>query len=211
MLIQDKVIDFINKVDEKTPTPGGGSVSALASSIGTALVGMVSHLTIDKKKFLNLDEDIKTKFNETIEFMGRIKNRLATLVDKDSEAYNLVSNAFKLPRKTDEEKAFRKEEIEKATLEAIKAPYEIAAISAEALRQMEHIVPYGNVNTISDLGVATLLLAAGGEGACMNVLINLPGLSDEGLKTKFKNDVDKLLKEYTQFKNTYLKVVYENL
>lgn len=211
MLIENSIKDFINKIDEKTPTPGGGSVSALASSMGAALVGMVSHLTIEKKKFLNLDEEIQKKFNETIDFMRRLKNRLATLVDKDSQAYDLVSNAYKLPKDTDEEKRIRTEAIEKGTLEAIKAPYEVAAISLEALNQLKHIVPYGNINTVSDLGVATLLLAAGGEGACMNVLINLPGLSDEELKSKFEKDVIEFIKSYDNLKKEYLKTIYEKI
>lgn len=107
-LIDMKVIDFSNEVDSKSPAPGGGSVAALASNIGISLGRMMGNLSFGKKKFEALDEDIKKEFKEKFEKLGSIRDNLLELVDKDTESFNEVMKAFKLPKETDEQKSIRK-------------------------------------------------------------------------------------------------------
>lgn len=206
-LIDLKTIDFINEIDSQKPAPGGGSVSALLSTLGVSLARMVGHLSVGKKKFLKLDQDIQNEFNEHLNHLLVIKEELIQLIDKDTEAFNLIMKAYQLPK----EDANRTKAIEDATLEAIKVPYRVAQISYEALELLSYILAYGNKQTISDLGVSTLSLASGIEGALMNVLINIPGLSDEKQKNLYQQEAKTILKATESLKTNILNLVYEQL
>lgn len=211
MLKELTVTNFINEVDSKSPAPGGGSVSALASSLGFGLTRMVGHLTIGKKKFKALDESIQERFNQIIASFEGMKEEMITLIDKDTDAFNLIMAAFKLPKETDEEKTTRSKKIEEGTLEAIKVPFRVAELSLEALRQLDYILKYGNKNTLSDLGVSTLLLHAGLEGAIMNVKINIPGISDEDTKAYYTQHAQSMLNEAIKIKKVILEVIHSKL
>lgn len=206
-LIDLKIIDFIHEIDSNKPAPGGGSVSALLSALGVSLARMVGHLSVVKKKFLKLDQEIQNTFNNHLAHLLIIKDELTELIDKDTEAFNLIMKAYQLPK----EDANRNKAIEDATLEAIKVPYRVAQISYEALELLSYILAYGNKQTISDLGVSTLSLASGIEGALMNVLINIPGLSDEKQKNLYQQEAKTILKATESLKTNILNLVYEQL
>lgn len=211
MLRELKVTEFVNEVDSKSPAPGGGSVSALASSLGVALSRMVGHLSVGKKKFRALDEEIQTTFKDIIESFEAIKEELVLLIDKDTDAFNLIMAAFKLPKETEEDKRIRLEKIEEGTLEAIKVPLEVAELSLKAMKHLDYILKYGNKNTLSDLGVSTLLLKAGLEGAILNVKINLPGISDETVKENYETKATNILREASKIKKVILDTVHSSL
>lgn len=211
MLKDLSVEQFINEVDSKSPAPGGGSVSALSSSLGIALAKMVGHLTIGKKKFKALDEDVQDRFNNALHILNGIKDQMIELIDKDTEAFNLIMAAFSLPKETEEEKTHRLEQIELGTLEAIKVPYRIAELSYTAMQQLEMVLKYGNKNALSDLGVSTLLLQAGLEGAILNVKINLPGISDEEVKHFYTEESKRLLQESIKIKKVIVDIVHSKL
>lgn len=207
-LIDLRINEFINEVDSNSPAPGGGSVSALISSLGVSLARMVGHLSVSKKKFRNLDQEIQDEFNNHLDHLLVIKDELSSLIDKDTEAFNKIMSAFQIPK---EEADIRKRAIEAATLEAIKVPYKVSTISFKALEMLSFILAYGNKQTVSDLGVAALSLATGIEGASLNVLINLPGLSDEEQINMYKTEMKALLKETQLLKQNILNLVYEQL
>jgi formiminotetrahydrofolate cyclodeaminase len=186
MLVDMTVKDFINEVDSKSPAPGGGSVSALASGLGASLAGMVGHLTVGKKKFKALDEETQVEFNQAFQSLVELKEVFIKLVDEDTQSFNLFMDAMALPKSTDEEKAIRRQAMEDGTLEAIKVPHKIATTSLKALKLLEVIIKNGNKNALSDIGVGALLLHSGLEGAILNVKINLPGLSDEAVVADYK-------------------------
>jgi len=206
-----KITEFINEVDSKSPAPGGGSVSALASSLGVALSRMVGHLSVGKKKFKALDEEIQVEFRNTIESLEAIKEELVDLIDKDTEAFNLIMAAFKLPKETTEEKAHRSLKIEEGTLEAIKVPYRVAEISLDAVSKFKIIKQYGNKNTLSDLGVSTLMLSAGIDGALMNVKINLPGITDEETKAFYTKNVNDIYETNHQLRDEIVEDIFSKL
>ena len=210
-LIEMKVIEFINEVDSKAVTPGGGSVSALASSLGIALTRMVGHLSVGKKKFRALDEEIQNKFKSIIESFEAMKIEMIDLIDKDTEAFNLIMAAFKLPKETDEDKKRRSLKIEEGTLEAIKVPYRVAELSLEAMINLDYILKYGNRNTLSDLGVSALLLKAGLEGAILNVKINIPGISNEEIRNHYLTKSQEILNQASRIKKVILDVVHNKL
>jgi formiminotetrahydrofolate cyclodeaminase len=210
-LIDLKVTDFVNEVDKKSATPGGGSVSALASSLGLALTKMVGHLTIGKKKFLALDEDTQSEFNDILDTFGKYKEEMISLIDQDTAAYNLVMGAFKLPKETQEEQTVRNQEIQKATLVAIETPYRIAVLSLEALKDLDFILSYGNKNALSDLGVSALMLYAGVEGSLLNVKINLSGLDDQEIAEDYAKKVKSMLFEARELRQDILGKVHDKL
>lgn len=196
-LINMKVIDFINEVDSNSPAPGGGSVSALVSSLGASLARMVGHLSLGKKKYLELSEDIRCNFEVCFYKLDLINKALLDIVDKDTENFNLVMQAFKLPKTSNEEILIRDSEIERATILATETPLKIAELSLDILELLPIFVKYGNKNAISDAGVAALLATAGGKGGIYNVKINLPGIKNTILSRELLNQCTNILEKIT--------------
>ncbi|HAX03619.1 MAG: hypothetical protein A2Y45_09130 [Tenericutes bacterium GWC2_34_14] len=210
-LIDLSVQSFIHEVDSKSPAPGGGSVSALMSAMGVALMRMVGHLSVDKKKFLALDSKIQFEFKDVVESLEVVKEEFMHLIDQDTEAFNLIVKAYQMPKNTEEEITMRKEKIQEGTMKAIMVPLKVATLSLSALHQFDYILTYGNKQTISDLGVATLSLSSGALGAIMNVMINLPGLDDEIAKKQFLFQVEDLKHKVEEAREDLLKKVYLSL
>jgi formiminotetrahydrofolate cyclodeaminase len=210
-LIDLSVKQFVDTVDSKSPAPGGGSVSSLMSSMGVALARMVGHLTVDKKKFIALDPTIQFEFKDVIQSLETIKFGLMQSIDLDTEAFNLIMDAYKMPKETDEEKRIRNLKIQEGTLEAIMVPLKVATLSLSALHQFDYIITYGNKQTISDLGVSVLALSSGAFGALMNVMINLPGLEDEIARHQYQIQVDNLMEQVTSSRDQLLEKVYLSL
>ncbi len=202
-LIDRSIVDFIAELDSSSPAPGGGSVSALSSALGVALVRMVGHLSVSKKRFMKLDQAIQDEFKRTIFELENKRKRLEELVDLDTKAFDRIMAAIKLPKETDREQRVRNKELEEATIEAINVPLEVAQVSIRALQSIERIMRHGNKQAISDLGVAALMLSSGVEGACLNVLINLPGLSDEALKQTYRQEAKKMIERAHTHRDTY--------
>lgn len=209
-LIDLNLKEFNNEIDSASPAPGGGSVSALASSIGVSLSRMVGHLTVGKKKFRALDDEVQMKFKDIEEEYLHIKNELISLVDKDTDAFNLIMAGFKFPKETDEQKKVRKQKILEGTIEAIKVPYRVAELSFNALKNMEYILKYGNKNTLSDIGVSTLMIYTGLEGAILNVKINIPGLVDQSMIDEYASSVEKMLSGAKEIKNMILNKIHNS-
>lgn len=199
-LVEMDVIKFLNEVDSNSPAPGGGSVAALASSLGVSLGRMVAHLSFGKKKYEANSDEAKAAFVKNFDELLKIKDELNILIDKDSEAYNTVMAAFKLPKETDEEKAIRNAEIQKCTKFAIQTPYDIVVLSGKAISLLGTILEYGNQNAITDIGVGTMLLMTGLEGGILNVKVNLSSIKDQEY-------VQKISKEIAEIKATAAKEV----
>jgi len=190
-LINRQVRDFVDEVSRKSPAPGGGSVAALSGSLAAALSSMVSILTYKKKKYSEHEKEhieLGTKSQE-------IKDRLKILVDEDTNAFNLLREAGKLPKKTKEQKEERKKVMEEATKYAAEVPLKIMSNCIEALKIADRVSEIGNINSISDVGVAGCMGKAGAEGAYLNVKINLSGIKDEKFKKEILQKADKKLEE----------------
>ena len=188
-LVELDVLKFLDVVDSNSPPPGGGSVSALASSLGASLARMVAHLSFGKKKYEALPDDVKAKFVANFDELLKIKNELNDLIDRDSEAYNTVMAAYKLPKETDEEKAARNTEIQKSLKYAIQTPYDIVVLSGKAISLLGEILANGNQNAITDIGVGTMLLMVGLEGGILNVKVNLTSIEDAAYVEKITKEI----------------------
>ncbi|MFA7507779.1 MAG: cyclodeaminase/cyclohydrolase family protein [Bacilli bacterium] len=207
-LIDLKVKQFIDEVDSNSPAPGGGSVSALLSVLGISLSKMVGHLSINKKKFLKLEESIQKTFKNNIIVLDNFKKELMPLIDADTESFNLIMKAYSLKKDSEEEIILRNKKIEAATIEAIKVPFRVAYLSLEALKVLDFILEYGNKQTISDLGVSVLALSSGIEGAIYNVMINLGSLKNERIISDYKEKSKDILNKTNIFKKSVLEKVY---
>lgn len=210
-LIDLKVVDFVNEVDSDSPAPGGGSVAALAGTLGASLIRMVGHLTVTKKKFLALPEANQCEFRNNIESLLKIKERLITLIDADTASFNQIMAAFQLPKATVEEIEYRNQTILKATLGAIEVPMEVASLCCDALQNLKSVLSDGNKNALSDLGVGTLMLYSGLEGAILNVEINLSGINDSNKTCYFREKCQKLLTTGIVIKDNILAKIHSRL
>jgi len=174
-LVEMKLTDFVRETASESPAPGGGSVAAYVGALGAALGTMVANLTSHKrgwdvrwKEFSEWAEKGKTDFEE-----------LLMMVDKDTEAFNQIMEAFKLPKETLAEILARKSAVQAATKNAIDVPFRVMQISYHAMEVLEEMVEIGNPNSVTDAGVGALCAATAVSGAYLNVLVNTSGFTDK--------------------------------
>lgn len=182
---------FVAEVASLSPAPGGGSVAALAGAEGFALLGMVARLTLGREKFASVEAEMK----KLLEMASVMQMRLLELVDEDTEGFTQVMAALALPKDSDGEKALRRAELEKATLNAAKVPLETARLCLEGLQRLPELLDGGNPNALSDMGVAALSLRTGLDGALYNVQINALGLKASGKKEELLRECQALRAE----------------
>ena len=165
---------FLKALASGTPTPGGGSASAYAASMAASLVLMVVRLTIGKKKYVEVEDEMRSIEQQAV----RLAEELTQAVAEDSSAFQAVMEAFRMPKETQGEKTRRLDSIQAATLYAAQVPLGVARKSLELLEITQKLVLHGNLNAISDAGSAAALAGAALSGAALNVRINAPGLDD---------------------------------
>lgn len=174
-LIDMTMADFVRETASDSPAPGGGSVAAFVGAIGTALGSMVANLSSHKRGW-----DIRWKeFSDWAEKGKLIHEELLKLVDKDTDAFNQIMEAFKLPRENAAEIAARKKAVQSATLDAIKIPFRVMQLSYESMELIEAMAETGNPNSVTDAGVGALCAATAVSGAYLNVLVNAVGITDK--------------------------------
>ena len=192
-LIEMKLKDFIEELSSDSPAPGGGSVAALAGALSSALSSMVCNLTIGKEKYKDVEYDME----KILDRVEDIRERFMELIDRDTEAFNRVMDAFKLPKNTEEEKKIRREKIQDALKGAALVPLETVRLCAEMIELCKEIAEKGNKNSITDVGVAAIMAKAGLESAILNVKINLKSINDEKFIESLLYEID-ILKSNTE-------------
>ncbi|MGY4105169.1 cyclodeaminase/cyclohydrolase family protein [Ignavigranum ruoffiae] len=197
-LVDLKVSEFVEVLGSDEPAPGGGSASALAGSMGIALTKMVTELTLGKKKYADFQDEIQKIHDQSVE----LQDKLVKAIDKDTEAFNEVAAVFEMPKETDEDKAKRREAMQKALKVAATTPLEVMELMVESLRVTSAAVGKSNTNAASDLGVAALNLKSGLQGAWLNVLINISGIKDQEFVNDFKAKGETILNEGTRLADT---------
>jgi glutamate formiminotransferase/formiminotetrahydrofolate cyclodeaminase len=169
---------FADAIASSEPTPGGGSAAAIAGALGVSLLMMVSGLNKTKG---NNDEE-RAGLSEARASLTSVRERLFTLADTDTEAYNKVVAAYRLPKSSDSEKDARKQAIQNGMRAATEAPLDILRTVVEAITHARRVAQYGNPSAASDVRVAIELLEAAASGAGANVEINLAALDDQAFK-----------------------------
>ncbi len=211
MFIDNSLREYIANVASGDPTPGGGSVSALVGSIGGALTNMVSKLTVGKKAYEGLSEEIKSQILVNSKEIEKLVEELSNIVDEDTKAFDKVMDAFKMPKETDEQKQARSRAVQEGYKIALEVPLRCATKCLRILELQEVFANYGNANAITDVGVGILLAYSGMEGALFNVTINLGSIKDEEFKKENEAKVNNLLNEGKRIKEELIKIVYKRL
>lgn len=194
-LIDMSLRQYNELLGSEQPAPGGGSTAALAGVLAASLTMMVVSLSIGKKSFESLDENIKLNFMEEYKNIKSIRKDLYQLTDDDTRAFNRFMEAIRMPKDTEERIKIRNEKIEEASIYALNIPLVTAGKCYSILLNQKYIALYGNKNAVSDVGVGCLLALAGLEGALLNVNINLPTIKDETIKNNASDKSKELLGE----------------
>jgi len=189
-LLTMSIREFANELSTDSPAPGGGSVAALSGALGSSLSSMVANLTYGKKGYEKAKGTIKKLALNT----QVLKDEFLDLIEKDTDAFNNVMDAFRLPKKTEEEKKRREEALEEATKKATLIPLEIMKKSISLLKLAEKAEKKGNQNSVSDAGVAAIMADAACDSAYLNVIINLGNIKDEEFKKTLKAEAEEIIK-----------------
>ena len=206
MLTALTITDLLNETASHSPAPGGGSVSALAASLGSALTSMVCRLTIGKKKYAEVQEEMESSLQKSEE----LRAQCTALIDEDTAAFNAVMAAYRLPKDTEEQRKRRSEEIQKATKSATLVPMKLMELCADALELVKVVAVKGNQNSLPDASVAALMLRAACEGAALNVRANLSGLQDASFTEQAKAKIRSFLEKSARSSRLVLDRIGEN-
>jgi len=206
-LIALRTEDFVHEVSRDTPAPGGGSIAALAGSIGAALASMVSNLTVGKKGYESVERDLLNLAEKAQD----VKDKLLKAVDADTDAFNAYMEARRLPQDTQEEKEIREQAIQDGLKEATHVPLNTAKLSYEALEIAAEAVQKGNVNSVTDAGVGAQIAFTGILGGIFNVLINLPPIKDKQFIEDMKSSCTDLEKKSTKILEETIRLVKEKI
>lgn len=191
MMLEMKTTEFLEELSSKAPVPGGGGASAAVGAFGAALGMMVANLTVGKKKYAAVEEEILAVLEE----LGKLRDRLVALTDRDAQAFEPLSRAYGLPKNTEEEKAAREKVMESALYDASVAPLEIMETVLASMDLLEVLGEKGSRLALSDVGVGILFAQAALEGASLNVFINTRLMKDRGRAEELNGRADRMIAE----------------
>jgi formiminotetrahydrofolate cyclodeaminase len=188
-LTDKPVTNFLDELASNAPAPGGGSVAALGGALGAALISMVCNLTLGKKGYEEVQGDIQGLLDQS----EALRHELTDLLEADVAAYTAYSQASKLPRETEQQKAERTRAVQAALVNATDVPMRIAEAAVKVIDLCMPTAEKGNKWAVSDAGVAVLMAEAALRSAALNVLINLGSIKDEAFVAQKRAYLDGLL------------------
>ena len=191
LLAERQVDDFTKVLASDAPAPGGGSAAALAGAVGAALTAMVCTLTAGRKKYAEHEEFVLGVQAEA----EALRVQFIDVMDRDTEAFLVISRAYGMPKATDEEKAERSSAIQAGLVECIKTPMEMMELSLRTVQLTDSLLGRFNTSSASDLGVGALSLRTAVQGAWLNVLINIGSLKDRELAESYRSKGEKLVQQ----------------
>lgn len=187
-LADKSCVDFANVLASKEPVPGGGGAAALAGALGAALCSMVGNFTVGKKKYAAVESDVK----EMLEKAKVLREQLLEQIDADAAAFAPLAKAYGIPKDDSSRDAI----LEEATLNACKAPREIAVLCCQTIDLLNEMLDKGSTMLISDVGCGALLCKAALESAAMNVFINTKALKNCAAARRIEAELGILLEKY---------------
>ena len=177
--------EFMAKTASNSPVPGGGSIAALSAAIAASLSEMVAHLTIGKKGYEALEEEMQEIAKNAFQY----RERLIRYIDKDSNAYNDVMAAFKLPKGTEQERNNREGAIQEALINATLVPLDVARDAFKIIELAGKVVQQGNKNAVTDAAVAVMMARTAALSALYNVKINLASIKDTNFVEEIREEI----------------------
>lgn len=202
-----KIEEFVEILASKAPVPGGGGASALTGAIGTALGGMVGNLTVGKKKYKDVEDEIREQMKKA----QQLQAELLTLIDKDAEAFEPLSKAYGLPKHTEEELAYRNQIMEEALVRASLVPLQIMETVSEAISILEVMAEKGSRIAVSDAGVGVQFCRAALLGASMNVLINTKLMKNREKAEELNQQCEKLIADGVKRADAVFEIVMASI
>ena len=203
MLVNRKITEYLEKAAAGTAVPGGGSVAALNGALAAGLTEMVANLTVGKKGYEAVEEDMKALAG----MASQLRNKLTAAIDQDADAYTEVMAAYKLPKTTDEETSLRKQKIQDAIKHAALVPLEVARDALAVIDLAGRAIRKGNKNAASDGAVAAMNARTAALAAIYNVKINLSSIQDHSFVEKLAQEVEDLQNQVTEKENEALSYV----
>ena len=207
MFRNKSIEEFIEVLSSKEPVPGGGGASAFAASMGTALASMVGNLTLGKKKYIDVQEDIKILQEKT----KVLTDELMNLIDEDAKVFLPLSKAYSLPSTTEEEKIYKDQIMEEALNIASSVPVKIMEKSHQMLLLLDEYADKGSKIAISDVAVSAVMLKAAISGASVNVYINTKMMKDRTVADKLNSYCDELIQKGTKLADEIFERVEKKL
>ena len=187
----DSIEKFLTELASAAPTPGGGGAAAISGAMGAALVSMVCNLTIGKKKYVEVEAELK----DVLAKSEGLRVVLTGMIGEDVQAFDAVMGAYWLPKATDDEKAARAEKIQAALKTACDVPLACCRACRAVIDLAAITADKGNLNVVSDAGVAVLSAYAGLRSAALNVYVNAKGLEDRDFADERLKELEELLGE----------------
>ncbi len=206
-LLQMNLRAFANETASESPAPGGGSISAYVGALGVSLATMVANLSAHRRQW----DDRWEEFSEWAEQGQVIKDALLLKVDEDTNSFNAIIEAIRLPKATDADKKIRSEAIQAATKYAIEVPFKVMELCLESFKVIKGMAEIGNPNSITDAGVGALCARAAVHGAFLNVKINASDLKDKKFVNKVLKDGEKMIKEADKLEKEIMKMVVKKI
>jgi formiminotetrahydrofolate cyclodeaminase len=200
MLVDDKITEYLEKAAAGTAVPGGGSVAALNGALAAGLTEMVANLTVGKKGYEAVEEEMKALADKA----SQLRNKLTAAIDQDANAYTEVMAAYKLPKTTDEETSLRKQKIQDAIKHAALVPLEVARDALAVIDLAGRAIRKGNKNAASDGAVAVMNARTAALAAIYNVKINLSSIKDDDFVKKLAQEAEELQTQVVKRENDAL-------
>ena len=191
MYLYGAVRTYLEAASSDNPTPGGGSVAALAGALGMSMAAMAANFTVGRKKFAPVEPEIRERLKSCL----ATRDELLRLMDEDTRAYAKVSAAYGMPKDTPEQKAARSAAIQAALVTAMDSPLRAVRACRAAMADIARLAEIANPNLISDVGVAAILADAALRAAKLNVEINLKELKDQKLVSATRAEIDAAARE----------------
>lgn len=198
---------FVEVLASSSPTPGGGGASALVGAVGVALGNMVGSLTVGKKKYAEVEEEIKAM----METSTKMQNDLLELVQKDADGFEPLAAAYRMPKDTEEQKAEKARVLEQATKDACDVPFEIMEKCCQGIDMCGEFAEKGSVMATSDAGAGAIFCKAALQAASLNIYINTKSLKDRDYAEKANNRSDAMLEEYMAKADKIIEYVFGTL
>ena len=203
MLVEKRLEEFLDELASSSPAPGGGSVSALLGALSSALTSMVCRLTENKKGYEGVSEEIK----KVLEKSEAIRKKVTELIDEDTNVFNEVMSAFKIPKEDIE----RPKKIQDAMKKATEVPLKTMRECYKALELARVAAEKGNVNSVSDAGVSALTANTGVLAASLNAIINLKFIKDNEFIEKTTEEVTELTKKSSDLNKETMRIVTQKI
>jgi formiminotetrahydrofolate cyclodeaminase len=199
--------DFVDVLASKAAVPGGGGAAAMGGAIGMALSNMVGNLTVGKKKYADVEGEVKELLDKGEKVIAALEN----LVDKDAEVFEPLSKAYGLPKNTPEEIKYKQETMEQCCKVACSVPMEIMRKANEGIKIHERMGQIGTMIAISDVGCGVVFMKAALIAGRLNVIINLNAINDQDFIQKTRQEMDQLLEQGIKTADKTLDLVVSKL